>query len=75
MMDTIPVTLGAMMETKKTSGRGLMIEIDEDTLLLVAIYEVTTIQEGFTEGQIITEMEVTADNHDSEVNLDPLPED
>ena len=52
-----------------------MIEIEEGTLHLEANSEVMMIQEGYIEGQIITEIKVTTDKQGLEVMLDPLPED
>ena len=52
-----------------------MTEIEEDSLLLEPNPEVMIIQEGDIEGQIILHTKVKVDNQDSEVNIDPLPED
>ena len=43
--------------------------------LFEAYPEVIIAQEGHIEGKITTEIEVTVGNQDSEVHLDPLPDD
>ena len=65
----------AMIEAEAILDRGLMTEIDEDTLLSEACPEYITIQKGHIEEQIISEIEVTAGYQGSDINLDPLPED
>ena len=63
-----------MIEAEEMSDSGPMIGKEEDILLLEPNPEVITIQEGHSrEGEIVTEIEVTADKQGSEVNLDHLP--
>ena len=65
----------AMKVTEVISDNSLVTKIKENTLHSETNLEVVTIEVGYTEDQIITEIEVTAGNKGSEVNPDPLPED
>ena len=64
-----------MIEGEASLDRGLMIEIEEDTLHSLANPEIITIQEGHTEYMTIIEIEVTTDNKGSEVSPYPPSED
>ena len=63
-----------MTEAWAISHKGGMIKIGANTLS-EANLEVIVIQEGHKQWQIIMEIEVTADNQDSEANLNAPPED